>query len=126
MSTSVLFRWGVTGGDGARPNCGVRASFVEFHQAKIYQHGFTARSDANVGGFNIAVQNWWGLFVQIVQRFGHLKHPAHRGRNGNHLLLFQNGRQVFAFDVIHHQVLSFAGNREVIGYAGQIGVREIR
>ncbi len=118
----ILFRGRVARGNGTGAQGGMGGGVEQLDQPEIDQKWFAARGDADVGGLDIPVQHRRLLLVQVLQRLCHLDGPVDGTLVGHRFTVFQQAGQVFAFDVIHHQVLAAVGDGEVIGDARQVGV----
>ena len=97
----------------------------DFNQSEIHQHRLTLWCDANVGGFDIAVEDGCVKRMQVDQRVGNLGNPFQALVQRNSILAFNQAGQVLAFHEIHHQVLSLVGDEEMIDDARQIRMGDI-
>ena len=106
---AVLFGRRIAGGDAAGALGGLRVDFKDFDQAKIYQHGLSHRVDDDVGWFDIAVDQWLRLGVQVLQCIRNLADPDNGLVISHRPTGYNLGFQVFALDKVHHHVLAAPG-----------------
>ncbi len=69
-------------------------------------------------GLHVAVDD--GLIVQVDERVQHLHHARQRLRLAERTMRPDDGFQVFAGDVIHHQILPLVRDEEVINDARDV------
>ncbi len=122
---AILLWRGISGGDGPGAQGGLKRRVGHFDQPEIDQHHFPFRGNANIGRLNIAVQDRRLAIVQIGQCVGDLADPIDRFVNRHPLLAVKDGSQVLTLHEIHHQVLPLSGDREVIGHARQVRMRQV-
>ena len=114
-----------------RPGGGIAGGVIHLGDAKVHQDGLPlwgggGAGDADVGRFQVTVDDGRFLGVQVAQRLAHLDDPAQGffvGQGGAGPL--QHHFQVFAFDIIHHQVLPLPGDDEIIAHPRQVGVAQL-
>ncbi len=83
-----------------------------FGVAQVNQHSRSIRSNANVIGLNIAVNDRRSLAMQEGDRVTNREQPFHQKCEGDHLIFLAHGshvlRQIVAFDVPKHNIIMAA------------------
>ena len=90
-------------------------------RSKIFQHDLALQNDLDISGFDVTVDKWWVLGVQVDQGVAHLDDPRQdfglrQGAFPEHLT------QVLPLDEVHDQILSLVGDNKVVNDPRQVGV----
>ena len=123
---AVLFGRGIAGRHGARPGGGGLAALHHLGEAEVHQEDVAVGGDLDVAGFQVAMQDGRLARVQVVERVAHGRADQDRLVLADRAGALHALAQVFAFDVVHHQVLALVADHKMVGNARQVGMPQVR